>query len=298
MRCCARTRCDKHYLVLVLGRWELGHKHMTRRAAHRHCASAASAPCASIRRARSRTPNSAGRAVLGKRATLLEATLHTGRTHQIRVHAAYCGHPVAGDEKYGDEAANEAASRPWACGGCSCMRTLLVRMAGRRASRASVRRCRTTCARCWMRWPGRSAGNAASAQAQRLRQRVPAARAGSPPGGSAAGPPAPVGSSLARPRTARCRGASRPEAAGAVEAVVRRPRSVRSRPRVSLRKRTSVTSVKAVERLPRRYCTATAVWKRATRPDRCAQLPTAALAVPGLSQHRLSVAQAPPGRCR
>jgi 23S rRNA pseudouridine955/2504/2580 synthase len=42
----------------------------------------------------------------GARASLIEAILHTGRTHQIRVHAAYCGHPVAGDEKYGDQALN------------------------------------------------------------------------------------------------------------------------------------------------------------------------------------------------
>ena len=35
-------------------------------------------------------------------ATLVEARLHTGRTHQIRVHAAHCGHPLAGDAKYGD----------------------------------------------------------------------------------------------------------------------------------------------------------------------------------------------------
>jgi 23S rRNA pseudouridine955/2504/2580 synthase len=35
-------------------------------------------------------------------ASLLEAELKTGRTHQIRVHAAYTGHPLAGDEKYGD----------------------------------------------------------------------------------------------------------------------------------------------------------------------------------------------------
>lgn len=37
-----------------------------------------------------------------KLATLLDVSLGTGRTHQIRVHAAHAGHPVAGDEKYGD----------------------------------------------------------------------------------------------------------------------------------------------------------------------------------------------------
>lgn len=40
-------------------------------------------------------------------ATLVEATLHTGRTHQIRVHAQYRGHPIAGDEKYGDREFNK-----------------------------------------------------------------------------------------------------------------------------------------------------------------------------------------------
>ena len=35
-------------------------------------------------------------------ATLAEVRIETGRTHQIRVHAQHIGHPVAGDEKYGD----------------------------------------------------------------------------------------------------------------------------------------------------------------------------------------------------
>ncbi len=39
-------------------------------------------------------------------ASYMEAELETGRTHQIRVHAAWTGHPLAGDQRYGDEAFN------------------------------------------------------------------------------------------------------------------------------------------------------------------------------------------------
>jgi len=40
-------------------------------------------------------------------ATLMEATLVTGRTHQIRVHTLHTGHPIAGDGKYGDKEFNK-----------------------------------------------------------------------------------------------------------------------------------------------------------------------------------------------
>jgi len=43
----------------------------------------------------------------GNVASLLEVEIGTGKTHQIRVHAAYAGHPVAGDDKYGDRERNE-----------------------------------------------------------------------------------------------------------------------------------------------------------------------------------------------
>lgn len=39
-------------------------------------------------------------------ATLMEVDIETGRTHQIRVQAAHVGHPLLGDEKYGDRDAN------------------------------------------------------------------------------------------------------------------------------------------------------------------------------------------------
>ena len=97
---------QKSYLVLVAGRWSLGHKKID-------------APLRTDLRVggeRTVKVDAHGKQALtefkliehyGARASLLEAMLHTGRTHQIRVHAAYCSHPVAGDEKYGNESFNQ-----------------------------------------------------------------------------------------------------------------------------------------------------------------------------------------------
>jgi 23S rRNA pseudouridine955/2504/2580 synthase len=53
------------------------------------------------------TLNGPGGSVL----TLLAVTIKTGRTHQIRVHLASHGHPIVGDPKYGDFAANKALAK-------------------------------------------------------------------------------------------------------------------------------------------------------------------------------------------
>jgi 23S rRNA pseudouridine955/2504/2580 synthase len=97
---------EKRYLTLLKGHWNLGRKRIdvplrtdTRVGGERTVRAAASGK-ASV---------SDFRPVqfFGKTATLMEVMLETGRTHQIRVHAQHAGHPVAGDEKYGDAAFNE-----------------------------------------------------------------------------------------------------------------------------------------------------------------------------------------------
>lgn len=99
--------CDKRYLVLLAGRWNLGHKRIdvplrtdTRVGGERTVrADASGKPSVSEFRP---VQFFAARGAGALSATLVEVALHTGRTHQIRVHARYAGHPVAGDEKYGD----------------------------------------------------------------------------------------------------------------------------------------------------------------------------------------------------
>jgi 23S rRNA pseudouridine955/2504/2580 synthase len=47
----------------------------------------------------------------GDEASLLEVTIKTGRTHQIRVHLAHHGHPILGDDKYGDFELNKQLAK-------------------------------------------------------------------------------------------------------------------------------------------------------------------------------------------
>jgi 23S rRNA pseudouridine955/2504/2580 synthase len=92
---------EKRYLVLVMGAWNLGTKTINAPLATR----ARQGGERVVRVAESGKASASTFAPVdffGARATLLEVSLGTGRTHQIRVHAAHAGHPVAGDDKYGD----------------------------------------------------------------------------------------------------------------------------------------------------------------------------------------------------
>jgi len=95
----------KTYLALVSGRWQLGTKRIdlpldtdNRRQGERHVRVAAAG----------KNSVSVFKPVqfFGAAATLMEVDIPTGRTHQIRVHAAFAGHPLLGDEKYGDRERN------------------------------------------------------------------------------------------------------------------------------------------------------------------------------------------------
>ncbi len=95
---------EKRYLLLVKGRWELGSRGVDaplkvnqRQGGERVVTVDVDGKPA---RTHFRPVECYGDA------SLLEATLETGRTHQIRVHAAWAGHPLAGDARYGDEAFN------------------------------------------------------------------------------------------------------------------------------------------------------------------------------------------------
>ena len=97
---------EKRYLALVTGQWQLGHKRIDVPLKTRQLQGGERVVKA---HAGGKSSATEFRPVqfFGKRATLLEAALETGRTHQIRVHATHAGYPLAGDEKYGEAEFNE-----------------------------------------------------------------------------------------------------------------------------------------------------------------------------------------------
>src|ERR1700733_6537418 len=95
----------KTYMALVAGSWQLGTKRIdaplatdNRQHGERHVRVAEAG----------KDSVSVFKPVqfFGSLATLMEVDIPTGRTHQIRVHASCAGHPLLGDDKYGDRVRN------------------------------------------------------------------------------------------------------------------------------------------------------------------------------------------------
>jgi len=99
----------KHYLALVSGAWD-GGKQTVKAPLRKNLLRGGE---------RMVTVDESGKEAISvfkpvttfREATLVEVELKTGRTHQIRVHGAHIGHPLAGDEKYGDPVFNQALKR-------------------------------------------------------------------------------------------------------------------------------------------------------------------------------------------
>lgn len=100
---------EKRYLALVCGQWQLGSRSIDAPLEVQHRQGGE-------RFVRVHEDGKSARThfrpvEIYRDATLLEATLDTGRTHQIRVHAAWAEHPLAGDQRYGSADCNEALGR-------------------------------------------------------------------------------------------------------------------------------------------------------------------------------------------
>jgi 23S rRNA pseudouridine955/2504/2580 synthase len=102
-------KVEKNYLALVVGDWQYGEQLIdvpllvqNRKGGERHVIVSDKGKVAQTRISLSRTYGIY---------SLLQCAPATGRTHQIRVHLQHAGHPIAGDDRYGDEEANKVAKQ-------------------------------------------------------------------------------------------------------------------------------------------------------------------------------------------
>jgi len=112
---------DKVYLALVSGNWPANqrvidkalHKYLLPNGERRVKIVSNDHPDAlrSVTLVKVKSPIAENSLAPGIAFTLLEVTIKTGRTHQIRVHLAGEGHPIAGDDKYGDFELNKALQK-------------------------------------------------------------------------------------------------------------------------------------------------------------------------------------------
>jgi 23S rRNA pseudouridine955/2504/2580 synthase len=100
---------EKVYVALVLGHWQGGEREL-REPLHKFVTAGGERRVAVHGGGQSAVTQVKPVAASGEY-SLLELRLLTGRTHQIRVHLAHAGHPVLGDDKYGDFELNHALAK-------------------------------------------------------------------------------------------------------------------------------------------------------------------------------------------
>jgi 23S rRNA pseudouridine955/2504/2580 synthase len=97
-------RVEKRYLALVAGQWDRGRVELTD---HLRKTARGGERFVEVDEEGKHAVSVFRPVDLHRLASLLEIELKTGRTHQIRVQAAAAGHPVAGDDRYGDRDFNK-----------------------------------------------------------------------------------------------------------------------------------------------------------------------------------------------
>jgi len=107
--CFRQNRVEKNYMALVAGDWQFGDRQVDaplfvehRKNGERHVVVRGDGKSARTKFSLSRT--------FGQ-FSLMQCQPRTGRTHQIRVHALHTGHPIAGDDRYGDVEVNKMAKK-------------------------------------------------------------------------------------------------------------------------------------------------------------------------------------------
>jgi len=100
---------EKTYRAIVNGRWPGGAREL-REALHKYV-TARGERRVSVRSDGQQAVTQVRPLAVSAHFSLLEVRLLTGRTHQIRVHLAHAGHPIVGDDKYGDFERNRALAR-------------------------------------------------------------------------------------------------------------------------------------------------------------------------------------------
>jgi 23S rRNA pseudouridine955/2504/2580 synthase len=95
---------EKVYLAAIRGRWTGGAREL-RESLHKYVTGSGERRV-SVHAEGMRALTRVRPLAVSERFSLLEVHLLTGRTHQIRVHLAHAGHPVLGDDKYGDSELN------------------------------------------------------------------------------------------------------------------------------------------------------------------------------------------------